>query len=958
MHNEPKILFDKNLSILKDFIPENLYNLFKETGPNITGVVGSLSDGNINLLNDQAQPLYFPNAIAHIDKELSSYIQNPKPISFSDDINIDSEITDYAKFLASEIQSSSRYKYEKHNATFEQNGFLICFGCGLGLHLPFLAQKLNVETIILVEENLRYILNSLSIFDWTPFLQFLKIKQRNLHLIIDDRELETSYTIQYFLKDKGVELIEGSYYFSHYGSNFFKNVQRRLEIGHDNLISYNGWVEDEMIHLSNHIQNMHLYDYYLIEQDNPLKQDSPLKDLPAIVVGSGQSLDDAISYIKNNRANLVIYSCGSALKPLLAAGIHPDFHCELENVSVVADIFESLSKQYDLSAIRLIASTTINPDAAAYFDTKYFFLREGTGIPKAIAQNRQQMNFVAPSGTNTAIRIADILGHDEIYLVGVDYGIINQHQKYAKDVIYNDFEKINNKRQSKGLAPIPNGGAAAGISNRTLPGNLGGTVKTNSTLLYMKSRLEITVQNLDATVYNCGHGALIENVLPVENEIISQFRASTKETLSQQLDIPIFRRGELLNLKLLEEIQLTYETILDNFHAKIQDLCTPTNQHITIQRIRTIFQDILIFDTESQQKSDLPSAIRSTLTGSYLRIFHAIRYYGSRLNNVDQSSFYLDALQKIIAFSPLIKARTCHLIEGYRTQLKRSLEKRSTQTDITIPLNKPISLLDYYLADHEKTAILWKTSFSDSDNEKVYTAIGMARYTRQNFYSSDLINLVLHTHKNSPYDHNSFLRILAYIQQDPNIHKMEPYLVSFMDNLDSKTPFIDNMVKLAIAANMLHGGKINKAKSKFELALQYFPSTAHADGWRATHMLISGKLNEAGKLYEEWESQQQHSLHNSFHGLYHYISGNIEAAFEKWSQSLPTDHQGGTGASHFFAISVANELKMYEKEKELLVSAENKSLMKWQKRATALFHTVVDIYRKYEANEVNDHNDV
>src|SRR5690606_10036454 len=54
------------------------------------------------------------------------------------------------------------------------------------------------------------------------------------------------------------------------------------------------------------------------------------QQLPVFIVGNGPSLDQCFDYLHQYKDQVVIISCGTALKALHKHGIKPDFHAELE----------------------------------------------------------------------------------------------------------------------------------------------------------------------------------------------------------------------------------------------------------------------------------------------------------------------------------------------------------------------------------------------------------------------------------------------------------------------------------------------------------------------------------------------------------------------------------------------------------------------------------------------------
>lgn len=178
-----------------------------------------------------------------------------------------------------------------------------------------------------------------------------------------------------------------------------------------------GTFYDECLMLRNSERNLRLPNAYLYRNDTALKP-----DMAALVVGSGPSLDQDIGFLQDHQETAVIISCGSALSALLAAGIRPDFHIELENINVMPTLGPA-ADGHDISDIPLIAPASVDPEAAQHFDRKIFSFRANLcNQPLYNLDQRSQPVLAEPTVVNLAAAFARERNFGEICFFGVDMG--------------------------------------------------------------------------------------------------------------------------------------------------------------------------------------------------------------------------------------------------------------------------------------------------------------------------------------------------------------------------------------------------------------------------------------------------------------------------------------------------------------------------------------------------------
>ena len=153
-------------------------------------------------------------------------------------------------------------------------------------------------------------------------------------------------------------------------------------------------------------------------------------DAPICVVANGPSLDILLPFIKKNKNKMIIFSCGTALKPLLNYGIKPDFQIEIER----HDYLEDVLKSAPLDDIPLIAASVLDKNAKKVAKELYLFERDGSSAANLNAPSFK-VQFTAPLVGNAGAALACYLGSDVI-LCGLDCGYKKGSSKHAKNSYY------------------------------------------------------------------------------------------------------------------------------------------------------------------------------------------------------------------------------------------------------------------------------------------------------------------------------------------------------------------------------------------------------------------------------------------------------------------------------------------------------------------------------------------
>lgn len=412
----------------------------------------------------------------------------------------------------------------------EKSTFLVVFGLGLGHHLIELIRSTRARWIIVAEPCREFVELSPDIIDWSEIAGLLDERQGTLHVVTELDPVQMANGIARCIRRHGASYIDGSWVFTHYPLWAFAEARQRLLVDADNMFAQCGFFEDELKMTRNAAGNFASRPFWLLNAEK-----RPQRYETAVVVGAGPSLDEGIEKLKEIRDRVVVFSGGTALRPLLRHGIIPDFHCELENGPEVLEVLQEAGKHGDLSQITLIAALSLDPRVGALFGERIFFFRENSSGTALFRGNFRPLELAVPTCVNTALSAASFLGFTEFLLFGTDCGARPGNPDHAGGTIYRDLLKDRPDIVRKYPMEVE--------------GNFGGIVMTNWVLDYCKRLLALAVTRYGLSATNCSDGALIPGTMPkVPDAIEIPAKPVDRERLWSDLkrSLIAFQPGELL----------------------------------------------------------------------------------------------------------------------------------------------------------------------------------------------------------------------------------------------------------------------------------------------------------------------------------------------------------------------------------------------------------------------------
>lgn len=285
-----------------------------------------------------------------------------------------------------------------------------------------------------------------------------------------------------------------------YAEPFYRRMAAEIKLGFDEARMYYGNdPHDSLIGIENMFENLDI----ILENPGILQLEKAFPGMPAVVVATGPSLNDALPALARiaHEGKALIFACDYSVKHLVEAGIHFHFVVSLERNPYVAKFF----REYDLPQSwlfspplqsRHILESYRGPRVVVYRNVKHFDWLE---VPKGTLD-------IKSSVANMAWSIAEWMGCAPIVLAGQDLCYGADGSTHARGSLMGD-------RQD---AVVRQGQIRA-------PGNLGTEVLTNRIWLSCAKSYEIDIARSGVPTIHATPGALrIEGVQVMEMDAAEQ----------------------------------------------------------------------------------------------------------------------------------------------------------------------------------------------------------------------------------------------------------------------------------------------------------------------------------------------------------------------------------------------------------------------------------------------------
>lgn len=322
----------------------------------------------------------------------------------------------------------------------DMGSVIFVIGFSDGRVLRALQKRMKKGAVLLIyEPSIEIFLHTLKHYDISGFLQ-----EKNNYLVVEEvngielksvaelgTEIETVTKLEIMIQEN-------------YSYLFGEKIKRALSIikqeMKQDLVGWNTlrYFEEDTIY--NIIQNYKYLDYHY--SINSLKNILP-KDIPAIIVAAGPSLDKNIELLKEAKGKSCIIACDTAVKPLLRHDIIPDFF-------VVVDPrkpFELFDDE-KIKNIPMISGLNIPPIIMEQHIGKRVLFNDSQLMTEMFEfvfeknHPKRRMAALASGGSvsNNAFSVGKWMGAKTIILVGQDLALTSE-KEHAEGTLKNDIQR-------------------------------------------------------------------------------------------------------------------------------------------------------------------------------------------------------------------------------------------------------------------------------------------------------------------------------------------------------------------------------------------------------------------------------------------------------------------------------------------------------------------------------------
>jgi hypothetical protein len=536
-----------NLNTLKVYIPE-IYDEFVDYEMKGSGV--AIDDtGCVNFFNNDR--FVYENPIDFAKQQVELFIKHPTMITYALDHQEDENMLfEHAAVLKKIMRKRHADVKEtiKRPIDDERIDFVCMIGAGLGYQIEELFKQKSVVNFLLCEPSKDAFFAMLHCVELKAIIETCISLGGRFSVRIGGSAAGIVNAVSNMLHQQGHFNLSRLFLYRHYTSEMTDATLKLFyEIGHRWGAGW-GFMEDEIISITHTLTNIQS-GFKICKQTESI--DNPIADKPVFIVANGPSLDSSVEYLQKNSDDIIIVSCGTALKALLTYNIKPDIHIEMERTAGLLPYIEVIEKQQEtrdikLRDIQIIAFNTVYPELLKRFKNPLLLAKHSDAGGKLIQQYDKLDIYAAPeysnpTVSNLAVAVVTSLGFEELYFIGLDFGYKSNKHHHSKKSIYYEEDFVYEEELKE---------------NMLVEGNFSETVFTIPVFDSSKGNVELLLQEHPLiNVYNCSDGAKIKYTKPMPLAEISPFECiQNKDLLLDDLLGSSFDNQQFTSTKLEKAI--------------------------------------------------------------------------------------------------------------------------------------------------------------------------------------------------------------------------------------------------------------------------------------------------------------------------------------------------------------------------------------------------------------------
>lgn len=327
-------------------------------------------------------------------------------------------------------------KFLKDMGEYNKESIFICFGLGAGEHIK--------ELLSATEENIIFILEQ----DNKVISAFIKEKE-NLELLKKDRIILSNFygtditgLFQLMIPKEQANNTNFAF-FANYKRVYEKEAIEAYKIYADFLRSALIEVNTMIVH-SKHFYKSFMKNLKYILNSIPVNnlKSKYDKNMPAVVVSAGPSLEKNIHFLKEYKDKCVIITGGRTLKTLLDLGIKPDYVCVVDPDVPAYNVMQAT---FNCTSPLLFCEYTYSDILRDYNGEKVFFNDIGMlGMQKEFLNYDVDNIYEGGSVAHVCAGLGIYIGCDPIVFIGQDLAYTNDkaHASSTGDTVVIEDKKM------------------------------------------------------------------------------------------------------------------------------------------------------------------------------------------------------------------------------------------------------------------------------------------------------------------------------------------------------------------------------------------------------------------------------------------------------------------------------------------------------------------------------------
>ncbi|RMA93255.1 motility associated factor glycosyltransferase family protein [Hydrogenothermus marinus] len=617
-------LFKKNLKFFKKEKP-SIYKLIKDINPSFL----KINKTKENIVNIESQNYKYSESISQLKNKLAKNLELITIPSFAAekakdlkrDWIHDSIIETWDKVLSNIFSRENLIEKIKN---YKKIPLVFLNGLGTGNVINILKEDISFKYLLVFEPNIYNFFVSLYFVDWQNLYQ-----EKEIFLIIGDNKdkikqgLITSFNE--FSPVNAITFLKIS--INNENKEKKEEFEKLLEESVTLALKGWGYYDDEkeaLVHVYENLKHKIPYIYKPL----PLQKGTNL-----IIVGSGPSLDETIDFIKENKDNAIVFSCGTAIHKLYKEGIVPDFQIELERPKFRVSLFSDLPEDYR-KKITLLAADVVPYELVLLYKDAYLFPRTDAITQFLLNPLCHPIN-ISPTVVNTALSLGLFLGFENFYFVGVDMGYLSLEKKHATGTIYG--KKIEERKFDH---------------YKQVEGNIQDKVYIDDILIWAKNNLETVIKsfNKERKFINISRGAKIEGTdFIYEFKNIKLQNINKDEVIKTILNTTSNEYDKFFKIK-KEDFIKNLENFINDFEEKLKAILFSKNIEIALENYYEIFNNL-----KKLQEKDMVTytLISGTIKHLLVKLIY-ILYFLENIKTQDKK-LLIDSIKTIKTDIPSLK---------------------------------------------------------------------------------------------------------------------------------------------------------------------------------------------------------------------------------------------------------------------------------------------------------------